>query len=286
MNRRRSLDLSSDILLLLRKNGTALGERIFETRLARDLGVSRAPVRAALTRLAQSGIVAQEHNRGFVLQRLPEEGSIDTVIGKRSDEELYMTIVRDHFNGEIPEIITEQELLRRYGGTAARLRHVMSRGIAEGWLERKRGYGWRFLEVPRQSDAYAQILRLRQVIEPTGLLEPTYVCDLSMIERLRKRQTLLLEKGVDNFSAAELFKDGCEFHEMIAKASGNLFLWDTIKRLNGMRRLYSYQTFIPDSQYLKAHIREHLELLDIMESGENVKAAEFLGAHIGRSIKW
>src|SRR5437763_4041314 len=43
------------------------GEKLSDTRLSKDLGVSRTPVREALHRLTQEGIVRTLSQRGFYL---------------------------------------------------------------------------------------------------------------------------------------------------------------------------------------------------------------------------
>lgn len=52
-------------------------ERINEVQLARNLGVSRTPIREALNRLASEGFVSLTPNRGFFVRSLSTEGLID-----------------------------------------------------------------------------------------------------------------------------------------------------------------------------------------------------------------
>ncbi len=52
----------------------APGERLVEARISEELGVSRAPVREALARLEQRGLVVSQANRGtFVVRLGPED---------------------------------------------------------------------------------------------------------------------------------------------------------------------------------------------------------------------
>src|SRR5450756_2935468 len=64
--------LATDVAALIRQEILAgkmrAGERLVESRLAADLGISRAPVREALKLLRAEGLVGQEPNRGaFVI---------------------------------------------------------------------------------------------------------------------------------------------------------------------------------------------------------------------------
>ncbi|NJN19323.1 MAG: GntR family transcriptional regulator [Oscillochloris sp.] len=54
------------------------GTRLVEDRLARDLGVSRTPIREALTRVAIEGLVQITPNRGAVVRTFSREDLIDT----------------------------------------------------------------------------------------------------------------------------------------------------------------------------------------------------------------
>jgi DNA-binding GntR family transcriptional regulator len=50
------------------------GEQIRQEEMAREFGVSRVPLREALTILADQGLLEHHHNRGyFVAKRMPEE---------------------------------------------------------------------------------------------------------------------------------------------------------------------------------------------------------------------
>lgn len=280
MVRRRSLDLGPAILAHIRQEQMALGTRLFETQLAQRFEVSRAPVRSALQRLVEAGVLAQDAGRGFVLQQLPAAPASPLDTSAAANDALYYAIASDHFDGLIPDTVSELELLRRYGASAADLRAVLSRIAAEGWAERQKGYGWRFLEVLRRPDAYAQIMRLRRALEPVGLLEPTFSLDAPAIARLRARQQFILDYGLDSFSAAELFHEGCEFHEVIAAASGNVFLLESLRRFNALRRLFFYRAVIPGHEHLGAHVREHLQLLELIERGEHQAAADFMEMHM------
>jgi DNA-binding GntR family transcriptional regulator len=53
-----------------------MGERLVETRLAADLQVSRAPIREALMRLGEEGLVVERPHRGVFVRRLDANGLI------------------------------------------------------------------------------------------------------------------------------------------------------------------------------------------------------------------
>jgi hypothetical protein len=73
---------------------------------------------------------------------------------------------------------------------------------------------------------------------------------------------------------------------MIVACSGNAYLADAVARVNRMRRLieYNHQT---DRSRLVVQAREHLQILDLLEAGDNEKASDFLYTHLDtvRGIK-
>lgn len=68
--------LATDVAALIRQEILAgkmrAGERLVESRLAADLGISRAPVREALKLLRAEGLVAEEPRRGAVVVSLTD----------------------------------------------------------------------------------------------------------------------------------------------------------------------------------------------------------------------
>ena len=63
----KTLGLAGQILEIARRENIRRGERLYEHRLAHRLGVSRAPVRAALRSLAEQGLADAVPHKGFVL---------------------------------------------------------------------------------------------------------------------------------------------------------------------------------------------------------------------------
>lgn len=55
------------------------GTRLFEVALAEDLGISRTPVREAMSRLAEEGLLERVRGGGFVVRRFALADVIDTI---------------------------------------------------------------------------------------------------------------------------------------------------------------------------------------------------------------
>ncbi len=76
-----------------------------------------------------------------------------------------------------------------------------------------------------------------------------------------------------------LFERGCRFHEAIVGGSQNRFFLDTIRRVNRIRRLLSYEAMDDRARYVR-QAEEHLVLLDLLERQRNAEAAAALLRHL------
>jgi GntR family transcriptional regulator, vanillate catabolism transcriptional regulator len=95
------------------------GERLHQDRLADMLGISRTPLRAALTTLSQTGLVSYESNRGFYVR----EFSLSEVAGafavRAELEAMACRLAADHMTGEdsayLFELVAEGDRLLEPG---------------------------------------------------------------------------------------------------------------------------------------------------------------------------
>lgn len=270
--------LADQIVEWLRREGFAPGAHLTEQSLAGTFGVSRTPVRRALEMLAAQGVVERERHRGVFLRRLrkPKSRAADMSVG---EDPIYFRIADDYLAGAIGPRVVEIGLMRRYGLSRAQLVRVFARMVREGWLEKSPGQGWIFLPILRSSEAYTQSYRFRALIEPAGLLEPEYRLEPAVIARLRAEQRALLDGGWRSFSRAETHRIGAQFHEAIVAGSGNVFLIESLRRVNAMRRLVEYRIHRKRDWLIKV-CEEHMRLLDLIEAGELAAASAFLREHL------
>ena len=83
--------------------------------------------------------------------------------------------------------------------------------------------------------------------------------------------------------AVEPAQAQARFHETIVAASNNPFYLDALRRINNIRRLLAYRSFSTRDRYY-GQARDHLEILDLLENGRQVEAAERLRKHLGNVI--
>ncbi len=289
MTLRLHTQLSVQILDHIRERRLRPGQHLPEQALADLLRVSRAPTRAALKALEQTGVVRLERNRGFFLQKgweeLNDPAAADTASDEMEDEP-YLAVAADRLEGRLPERLSENELMRRYGFTRNQAVKILARIAQEGWAERLPGHGWRFLPILTSREAYEMSYRFRAAIEAAAVQEPTFRIDLASLADLRMEQQALLGGGIRQLPRTRLFQTNSGFHETVTGWSGNSFFLDALRRVNQVRRLIEYQVTV-DRSRLERQCREHLELLDLLEAGELRTAAAFLRVHIegARRIK-
>jgi DNA-binding GntR family transcriptional regulator len=254
--------------------GTPLSERA----LAQRFKVSRSPVREAFLLLARKRVIVLRAQGGYAVRPAgaPRMAALPEA---EQDEPTYLRIAEERLKGELPERTTENELMRRYGITRARLGAVLRRIAHEGWIERLPGNGWQFLPVLNSGTAYHDGYRLRILLEPAAILEASYRLDQAALRRCRAEQQALADGAAKSASPAQLFDANTRLHETIASFSGNVFLCDALKRVNSLRRLMEYDKAVDRSSAVR-RCKEHLVLIDLLLSGQREAAADFMRLHL------
>ena len=259
----------------IQSRGLATGNHLSAQQLADLFGASRTPVNHALRLLVERGVLSHEPRRGyFVSVRTPDRpAKVDAV------EAAYRSIARDRLSGALPDEVNETLLRQRYALTKSQLQMLLSRVVQEGWIERRAGYGWAFTEMLTTRAALAETFRLRLALEPASLLEPGYRLDPALAAECRKHELAMLDGDLAVLPVDILFDQRARFHETIVAGCGNRYFLDTIRRLNCIRRLLSYEGMSQRDRYRKQSL-EHLAILDLIESGRQADAADALRRHL------
>lgn len=281
MVRRIADTLVLQIKQMIAAEGLAAGTRLSERGLAERFRVSRTPVREAIQRLVREGLLATSEDGAHSVSNA---GALLVQSGEKQFtppdplEQAYFAIAEDRLAGHLPERVTENEFARRYDISRAQLAAVLRRMAQEGWIERLPGHGWRFTPVLTSAATYDQGYRFRILIEAAGILEPTFSLNRTALERCQQQQRLLLER-INEVSAADIFNANTQLHEAIAECSGNVFFIDSLKRLNSLRRLMEYRkTFNREASARRC--REHLSLIELLLTGQQEAAADFIRLHL------
>lgn len=276
--------ISQKVMGLIDTGDIALGSHLSVPKLAETFDVSRSPVREALVYLEQRGVLQQKQNRGFfVKDDYTPQADTKQELSEELDLPEYYQLAEDWLRDEIESEVTELFLMKRYNLTKSQLSTVLARGISEGWVERKQGYGWRFLPVAKTKTALEQIFSFRMVIEPMAILEPTFNAPQEKINEIRRELEMLLESGIERLSPTQLQLAGYRFHETIIAFSNNPFFEISLRNVNRMRRLMDYRIMDDRNRYY-AEVKDHMRILALIESGQRIEASYTMKQHLSVAL--
>ena len=280
--------VARDIVAFARRENLKAGDHLVESALAARIGTSRSPVNAALRHLAQIGVLTHDLNRGYFLN--DDARSLNELANRFSsqpDDPLYLRIAEERLARQLPDAISEVDLMRRYNVSRSTLRKVLSRIQKEDWLEKSVGHGWIFQPMIDSQAAYEESYVFRSAIEPVGLIGNRFRADPSELASLRQQQQFICDGGFATMAAIELFEANCLFHETLAKWSANRFIVQGVRRADQLRRLVEYRQAAQERGPRRAQTIEHLAILDAIEQRQQAKAAELMRVHLegARRIK-
>lgn len=272
--------VAREIVAHARRHNLRAGEHLAESLLAEQIGTSRTPVNVALRHLAEIGVLVHDLNRGFFLK--DDANSLDDVAKRFSaepDDPLYLKIAEDRLDKRLPDEVTEAELMRMYDTSRSALRKALSRIQQEGWVEKAVGHGWAFQPMIDSPQAYEESYLYRAAIEPTGLMAAGFVPDRVELAELKRQQEHIANGGFETMTAIELFEANSQFHETLAKWSGNRFILQSVRRMDQLRRLIEYGQ-ARSRRPRREQAMEHLQILEAIMAGDQMLAATLMRAHL------
>jgi DNA-binding GntR family transcriptional regulator len=283
---RLQAELAGRILRLLQKQGAGPGHHLVELELCQEFGVSRTPIRGALKILAKQGAVEARANRGFVLLEPVTDAPDTEAINPNDDEDnqLFVAIARARNTGALPTDCTQQEIVRLFDVKLSTVVRVLRRLAELGLVERKAGNGWSFAPSIDSATAQADSYAFRRLIEPAAILQSTFKLDLDWLRTSRARHEAFRRKKWRNVLAVEFYEMNSDFHEQLARCSGNRYMLGAVQRQIQLRRFLNYH-WLHGIDRVHASIDEHLEIMAALEAGNNELAADLMLEHIGSSRK-
>lgn len=282
MPTRLQQEIAERILQLARDDALAAGAWLNENATARRLGVSRTPVRAALDHLAEQGVVRRHLNKGIEILKLPAAG--DSVLPPEEIDLAMVRLAHERENGLLPDEVSELEVMRRYELGRPEAQKLLARLADLDMVERKPGYGWRFLHEPRDQRLREESYRFRLIIEPLAMLEPGFHLDPGWIAEMRARHAETLRQPWRESSSVAFYEMNADFHEGLAAATGNRYFHSAVRRQNQLRRLSNYD-WDHGFERVQVNCTEHLGMLDHLEAGENEVASALMRSHLLRASK-
>jgi DNA-binding GntR family transcriptional regulator len=279
--------LAADIAAFVREERLVAGAQLNQLALAERFGVSRTPVRAALTLLAESGLI-RLNPRGVEVANpeaaLPAAAALAPAEDDDPIEALIAAVARDRHHGHLPEDVTEADLMRRYGEGRASIVAALRRLGELGLVARKAGFGWRFLVAAETADEKAAAYRFRLAIEPAALLEPGYTADPAWLDRIRRQHERYLRGAWRDQQAVAFFEMNAGFHSGLVGFSGNRFFIQATEQQNSLRRLRNYSWRLgPDR--VRISCEEHLAVLEAVAARDMAEAARRMERHLAGTAR-
>jgi DNA-binding GntR family transcriptional regulator len=281
------LDIARQIAALAHSEGWPVGIRVSDFKLAKKLRVSRSPIRAALTVLAETGMLDHSPGQGFVLARQAANGdAIDDVAPISEIEALQRSIMSDRGSGTLGDEVSETELTERYGASRGTVRKVLLRLAADGLARRLQGHGWAFSENLTSEDVIAESYQFRLIVECGALRLPTFAVRGEELRMLRAAQQGILTAPAGSVTRDHWFRINAQFHETLVSWAGNRFLAEAVRQQNNLRRMTEYADFDKLSgAHIQAASSEHIAILDALADGDIVFGEALLRRHIERASR-
>ncbi|MCY6381918.1 GntR family transcriptional regulator [Hoeflea prorocentri] len=274
--------VASQLVQFLREGGFAVGDRVNEGECSRVLGVSRTPVRSALHFLVDQRILERKRNKGFFVLKIPDTSY--EIASKSFDEheKLYNSVITDMLTQELPRAISTEKLLKRYGGPRAAITSIIRRLNREGLVQPAAGRGWSFIEV--DAAALVKGFKLRLLIEPEMISLPEFEFNQAFFDQVYEEHLRLesAESLADEWP--NIFEQDVQFHEALARCSGNQFIIEVIQRQNIIRRITEYVGFM-GHQRVRESISEHIDIIEALKVDDREWAAAVLRRHLRRATE-
>jgi DNA-binding GntR family transcriptional regulator len=278
---RLQAELARKILRLLKERDAEPGHHLVELDLCSAFGVSRTPVRGAIKLLAAEGVITSRGGRGFVLAKMPAVPEDDEGSGEdEEDQRLFEVLAGARGSATLANQFTQQEVVRRFDAKLGAVMRVLRHLSELGLVERKPGNGWAFVHDPARilNESYA----FRRALEPQMLLQPGFRLDRAWAERARAQHIKLRKKPWKPGDGAGFHTVNAEFHEQLARSSGNRAMLKAVQRQTELRDFLIGQWDYPMEQVHSA-IDDHLEILAALEAGYADKAAALMLHHLTQS---
>ena len=279
------LELARKVLTRLQAEEAGVGQHLSVPELAREFGVSRSPMNAALSLLSNAKVLRPASTRGLEVARDLSALDANHLLPPPPLEVLYHRIMRDRATGQLPQEISETELMPRYDISRGAVRKLLLRFAAEGLAKRQPGHGWRFADtLDRESEA--ESYEIRQIVECAALTSPRFRFDAERAAIIRRAHDRILSGSLGSDGDA-WFQVNADFHEGLASFSRNRFAIELVRQQNNLRRMgeaAAFETLPPDR--VRQSCEEHMAILDAAEAGDQSWAAALLQRHLQGSARF
>jgi len=190
-------------------------------------------------------------------------------------------VLANHFRPG--ERLLDRDLARLLGVSRTPVREALVRLHQDGLLESREGRGSFVIDV-QDTHHLADLYDLREVLEVHAVRLAAQRARPEDLGELRELLATLEAYRDDPAKRGEEIKLGLGVHEIIARASGNGFLHETLSRLlNRMRFFIWIETLYEDAETEEETRREHAAFLTLLTERRVDEAEEVMRAHLRKA---
>ncbi len=194
-------------------------------------------------------------------------------------DEVLRTLQAAVISGEMRPGITYSapQLAQQLGVSATPVREAMLDLVKEGLILTVRNKGFRVIELSEQElDELTELRLLIEVSAVRRIAEQGVEAEV-MRELRRLAQSIVAAGGRREYVVYN--KLDLEFHSLLLSQTGNRSLVALVTSLRIRSRIYGVRELAERDELLPT-LREHLELLDLIEAGDADGAADLMARHI------
>lgn len=277
----RKIKLARQVLRVASQAGWEKGRHLKEVELCESLGVSRSPIRGALSLLEKWGAATRRPNQGFFLER----GAAELLaLGDKTpttlEEDLYLAIIEARIDRKLDEEFTQIDIISSFNAQRNAVERVLWKMSEEGLVERRQGRGWRFLPSFNDSLSWEKGYQFRIIVEPAAILLKEFEVDSEKLTVSRlAHHDLISAIGAGNDVAMWIYETDSNFHELIASFAKNGFFSQAVQNQNRLRRLMEYHGYYNRRRIID-WCNEHLAIIDALERSQFKRASNLMRHHL------
>lgn len=177
------------------------------------------------------------------------------------------------------ELYSAAGLGERFGVSATPVREAMLDLGKQGLVEVVRNRGYR-VTVLSEADL-DQITQIRQLLEPTASAEAVPHITDAELEALRALASAIVDAAAEGDLVSYVNADR-EFHLRLLAAAGNPRLVRIVDDLRAQTRLYGLSALVASGRLVDS-AQEHVEMCDLIASGDAKKLKKLMGTHLGHT---
>nr|WP_204113634.1 GntR family transcriptional regulator [Shimia biformata] len=270
------------------------GRVIVESSIAKLIGASRTPVKAAIAQLHEEGLLTRFAGRGFIVRtqndaidRRPitaetlglsssEAGALKVRSSEKLYEEVEPQLVRCAIRGQLR--INESDAAQHYGVGRTVMHEVLLQAQANGLVIRDESSRWH--TVALDEDRIAALYQLRMLLEPEALALACSTIPVAKLDRMSDD----LAKAMANYpnvAPAMLFRMEDDLHISCVNDCPNAEISESLRRTNCLHLVSRYvlgnEVDLPADE---PFFEEHQNIVSALRGNQPDEAKRFALDHL------